>query len=238
MTSAGSFMLNTRMSQKESERFWVKEQITLRLQPRESFDDPWIDKTGKKRIIYAPHHSFKGVNGDGIEFATFLDFGEAILAFAKKYQDKVTFAVKPHPFLYIRLLDIWGKEKTDAYYKQWQELPNTQFENEEYFGLFKYSDAIIHDCASFLVEYLYMDKPSLFLVADSNNIEDMFDFVKECFYSHEHGFSANDIEQFINNVIKGIDNKAEKRRECINKHLIPPHGNSACHNIVNSILFD
>ena len=213
----------------------VPNQDELRL-PRESFIDPWKDQTGKKRIIYAPHHSFKGVNGDGIEFATFLDYGEAILDFAKKYEDKVTFAFKPHPFLYIRLLDIWGKERTDAYYKEWQGLPNTQFENEAYFGLFKYSDAIIHDCASFIVEYLYMDKPSLFLVAESNNINDMFDFVKDCYYSHEQAYSETDIERFISNVIAGIDNKEIQRRDCIQKHLVPPHGKTACQNIIDAIL--
>ncbi len=206
--------------------------------PKEAFVDPWKDRTGKKRIIYAPHHSFKGVNGDGIEFATFLDYGEIVLELAKKYQDKVTFAFKPHPFLYIRLLDIWGKEKTDAYYQQWKDLPNTQFENEGYFGLFKYSDAIIHDCASFLVEYLYMDNPSLFLVAESNNIDDMFDFVKDCYYSHEQAYCANDIELFIKNVINGVDIKQEQRRECINKQLIPPHGKTACENIIDAILYE
>lgn len=205
---------------------------------KENFADPWKDKTGKKRIIYAPHHSFKGVNGGGIEFATFMDFCDVMIEFAKKYQDKITISFKPHPFLYIRLLDIWGKERTDAYYRKWEEMPNTQFENGAYYGLFKYSDAIIHDCASFIVEYLYMNKPSLYLVAESNHIEDMFDFVKDCYNSHEHAFKSNEIESFINNVIKGVDNKKEQRLECIKKHLTPPNDLSACDNIIKSILND
>lgn len=207
-------------------------------QPKEHFIDPWKDKTGKKRIIYAPHHSFKGENGEGIEFATFLEFGEAMQELALKYQDQITIAFKPHPYLYIRLLRIWGQEKTDTYYRRWQEMPNTQYENGEYFGLFKYSDAIIHDSASFIVEYLYEDKPSLFLVAESNHIEDMFDFVKDCFNSHEHGYNNIDIESFIQNVISGIDNMKEQRAKCIMNHLTPPNGLSACDNIINSILHD
>lgn len=206
------------------------------LLPKENFEDPWIDKSGKKRIIYAPHHSFKGVNGDGIEFATFLDYGEVMLEFAEKYSDYITIAFKPHPFLYIRLLKIWGKQRTDSYYQRWSDLQNTQFENGEYLGLFKYSDAIIHDSASFIVEYLYIDKPSMFLLADSNNIDDMFDYVKECYYSHEHGYNKEDIETFIENVIKGVDNKHEQRHNCIIHNLMPPNGATACENIINMIL--
>lgn len=206
------------------------------MQPKENFDDPWKDKTGKKRIIYAPHHSFKGANGDGIEFATFLQFGEVMQELAVKYQDKITIAFKPHPYLYLRLLKIWGKEKTDVYYNKWQEMSNTQFENGEYYGLFKYSDAIIHDCASFIIEYLYINNPSLYLVSESNNLDDMFDFVRDGFECYEHAKKADDIELFIQNVINGIDNKRSQRIQCINRQLLPPGGKTACDNIINSIL--
>lgn len=208
------------------------------LLPISNFSDPWKDRTGKKRIIYAPHHSFEGSNGDGIEFATFLVYYQFMLDMACKYIDKITIAFKPHPSLYIKLLDIWGKDRTDAYYDMWRNLPNTQFENGQYVGLFKYSDAIIHDCASFIIEYLYMDKPSLYLVAGSNNIDDMFDFVKDAYNCYDYAYNKNEIEQFINNVIDGRDENSCKRKECINKHLLPPNGRCACDNIIDAILND
>ena len=204
--------------------------------PKESFKDPWNDKTGKKRIIYAPHHSFKGSNDKGIEFATFMDYNQAMLQFARKYSDRITIAFKPHPFLYIKLLDIWGKERTDAYYNEWATMPNTQYIEGEYVGLFKYSDAIIHDCASFILEYLYMDKPSLYLIAESNNIDDMFDFVKDCYESYEHATTKEAIEQFIQNVISDIDDKSSQRKDCIAKHLTPYGGQTASDNIIQEIL--
>lgn len=206
------------------------------LQSSSSFLDPWKDKTGKKRIIYAPHHSIKGTNGDGIEFATFLDFGEIILEFAKKYKDCITMAYKPHPNLYMKLIEIWGQEKTDAYYKEWETMSNTQIEKGEYVGLFKYSDAIIHDCASFIVEYLYMDNPSMYLVADTNNLEDMFNFVQEGYKCYEHGHNKQEIEEFIQDVIAGKDNRQRSRKEYIQKHLLPPGGKTASENILNAIL--
>ena len=207
------------------------------LLPKEKFKDPWKDKSGKKRIIYAPHHSFKGSNGDGIEFATFMEYGELMLELAKKYQDKITIAFKPHSFLYLKLLDIWGKDRTEAYYKEWETMPNTQYENGEYVGLFKHSDAIIHDCASFIIEYLYVNNPSLYLVSENNNLDDMFGFVRDGYNCYEHAFKGEDIEFFIQNVIKGVDNKREEREKCINEQLIPPGGKTACDNIIDAILY-
>ena len=206
------------------------------LSSKELFEDQWKDKTGKKRIIYAPHHSFKGTNGDGIEYATFLDFGEPMLYFAKKYCDEITIAFKPHPNLYMKLLKIWGREKTDDYYNEWKKMENTQIETGEYVGLFKYSDAIIHDCASFIVEYLYMNKPGLYLVAESNNMNDMFDFVKDGYLCYEHGRNIGEIECFINSVINGEDNKMQQRGTYIQERLLPPNGKTASENIINAIL--
>lgn len=206
------------------------------LQPKECFVDPWKDKTGKKRIIYAPHHSIKGTNGDGIEFATFLEFGESIMELANKYSDSITIAFKPHGTLYAKLIKAWGKEKTEAYYKKWGQMPNTQYEDGDYVSLFKYSDAIIHDCASFIIEYLYMDKPSMFLVSESNSIEDMFGFVQKGYMSYEHGKSLYDIEEFIKRVITGVDVKKEERHNCIQNELMPPGGKFASENIINEIL--
>lgn len=203
---------------------------------KKNFNDPWKDKMGRKRIIYAPHHSVKGTNGKGIEFATFLDYGEPILQFAKKYKDVVTMAFKPHPNLYMKLINIWGQKKTDDYYNEWEKLSNTQIETGEYVGLFKYSDAIIHDCSSFIVEYLYINKPSLYLVADTNKMDDMFDFVLGAFNRYEHGCSVSDIESFITNVIAGIDVKKEERQIYVQHQLLPPNGKTACENIVNTIL--
>lgn len=206
------------------------------LLPRDNFDDPWKDKTGKKRIIYAPHHSIKGTNGEGIEFSTFLEYGEYILELAKKYRDKITVAFKPHGILYGKLLKIWGEDRTNAYYHAWQDLSNTQFEKGDYLGLFKYSDAIIHDCASFILEYLYMDKPSMFLVSETNSFEEMYDYVRGGLDCYEKGQSKNDIDTFIKSLIDNKDNNKIQREDYIKAQLLPPGGRTACENIIDSIL--
>lgn len=208
----------------------------LLTQPKSFFQDPWKDKTGKKRIIYAPHHSIKGTNGDGIEFATFLDFGETILEFAKKYNEQITIAFKPHPNLYMKLIDIWGEERTNNYYSDWESLFNTQIETGDYIGLFKHSDAIIHDCSSFLIEYLFMNNPSMFLFAETNHQEDLLNYAREGLACYEVGHQVHDIECFINRVITGEDRKHDIRNKFYDKYLVPPMGKTACENIITSIL--
>ena len=70
---------------------------------------------------------------------------------------------------------------------------------------------MIHDSGSFLIEYLYINKP----VMRTNNgrkYEDQFnDFALKCLEYYYHGHSESDIEQFIINVIKDNDSLKEQR---------------------------
>ena len=212
--------------------------VDLLLLDKSKTPDPWKDQTGKKRIIYAPHHSFNGTNGKGIELATFLVNGDFMLEMAKKYKDKVTFAFKPHPNLRKKLNSIWGKERTDAYYHEWESLDYAQVEYGEYIGLFKYSDAIIHDCGSFTAEYLFMNKPAMYMINGSENRvrAEFNEFGKQCFDCYEHGLTYEQIEGFINEVIEGKDKLKDKRHKFHDKYLKPPYGRTACENIIRSIL--
>lgn len=203
-----------------------------------NFEDPWKDKSGKKRIIYAPHHSFDGTNGKGLELATFLVNGEFMLEMAKKYKDKVTFAFKPHPNLRKKLEKIWGKVRTDTYYREWESLECAQVDYGEYIGLFKYSDAIIHDCGSFTAEYLFMNKPAMYLInGTGDRVKAEFnEFGQRCFDCYEHGVTHEQIEVFVNEVITGKDKMKDKRQEFYDNYLKPPYGRTACENILRSIL--
>jgi CDP-glycerol glycerophosphotransferase (TagB/SpsB family) len=208
------------------------------LMSKENFNDPWKDRIGKKRIIYAPHHSFKGSNGNGVELATFLENGEFLLEMAKKYKEKVTFAFKPHPNLRKKLAKVWGKEKVDSYYHEWESLDYAQVDYGEYVSLFKYSDAIIHDSSSFMIEYLFMNKPSMYLILDSVDFvkRELNDFAQKSFDCYEHGVTHEQIEAFINEVINGEDKMKDKRQVFYDNYLKPPYGRTACENILRSIL--
>lgn len=208
-------------------------------QPKEKFNNPWIkQETNKKRIIFAPHHSIPGKESL-MNLSRFLDVADIMISLATKYKDSVQFAFKPHPFLRKRLVGEWGAKKTNAYYHFWEEAENTQLCEGEYLDLFKYSDAMIHDCDSFTLEYCYVKKPVMFLVSEEGTKireEDLNDFGKMAFDLHDKGDNAEAIEQFIQSVIRDEDNKKE-RRECFYKnYLLPPNRKSASDNIIEAIL--
>lgn len=206
-------------------------------QPKAKYVDPWKKQEhSKKRIIYAPHHTIGNEHLSGLALSSFLENGEIMLQLMHKYEDKVQWAFKPHPLLYTKLIKIWGKEKTDRYYDEWRISENSQYENGEYDALFKYSDAMVHDCCSFTIEYHYTRNPVMFLLRQHGREVTYNEFGQKAFDLHYKGYTKEDIEQFIQNVINGIDPMKEERETFYNEHLLPPHGKTACENIINAIL--
>ena len=206
------------------------------LTPKESLQDVWPVSDGRKRIIYAPHHTISDMHMEGIGYSTFLDYCEIMLELRDKYSDLVYFVFKPHPSLRMKLLQLWGEERTDAYYQKWERPGISHVEQGAYLSLFKYSDAMIHDCGSFTIEYMYMDNPVMYLVRDESHSANMLPYAKEAFNLHYKGMNIIDIEEFISNVIDGNDPLKEKRRAYKQQYLFPPNGRTACENIINSIL--
>ena len=206
-------------------------------QTKDHFDDPWKNQSHpKKRIIYAPHHTIADNHLSGLALSSFLENGQLMLELMHKYEDEVQWIFKPHPLLYNKLVTVWGKEKTDNYYAEWKNSDNSQYENGQYDAIFKYSDAMIHDCCSFTVEYHYTKNPVMYLMRKHGRDVIYNEFGQKAFDLHYKGVTKDDIEGFIRNVIKGVDPLKEKRERFYNEHLIPPHGKTACENIINAIL--
>jgi CDP-glycerol glycerophosphotransferase (TagB/SpsB family) len=155
---------------------------------------------------------------------------------ANKYKDNIQIAFKPHPLLLTKLYKVWGKKKTDDYYAQWVNGENTQLVLGDYVSLFMLSDALVHDCSSFTVEYHYTRKPVMYLTKDEHHADGLNDFGKMAFDLHYKGSCEEDIEAFINDVIEGRDEMKEKRKKFYNDYLLPPNGNSASENIIKAIL--
>lgn len=197
--------------------------------------DQWkTHPRGKKRIIFAPHWSI--IPDAKFNSSTFLETGEAILKLAEKYSDRVQWAFKPHPLLYANLVKIWGQKRTDDYYNRWTTAEWSQYENGKYLGLFKHSDAMIHDCGSFLMEYLYENKPCMYLIKNERLAETWNDGYKSALRLYYHARSEADIEAFIRDVINGVDSKKPEREKFIDENLTPPNGVTAAQNIIDSIL--
>lgn len=193
--------------------------------------------SGMKKIIWAPHWTIMPDSCTFIYFGTFMQTGEILLEMAGKYRDKIQFAFKPHPNLYNTLCKHpeWGQEKTDAFYAMWREMPNTQLETGEYVDLFMQSDAMIHDSGSFIQEYLFADKPCMYLKYPDNEFT-YSAMAEDCLNAYQLGITREEIEEFLQMVLRGEDPKAKVRRELRKKYLIPPNGQSAAQNIIDCLL--
>lgn len=205
------------------------------------FNNPWKEQHfEKKKIIFAPHHTI-AQKSRLLNLSCFLEVCDFMQELCKKYENQVQFAFKPHPFLKTKLIDFWGEKKTQLYYDTWATMPNSQLEEGPYMDLFKHSDAMIHDCDSFTIEYCFMKKPVMFLsnpTAISERRNDLNEFGQKAFDLHTKGLLKEEVEAFILNVINGVDDLKKEREDFFFDYLVPPNGRTASENIIRAITGD
>ncbi len=198
-------------------------------------DDCWKIRDKKhKRIVWAPHQTINP--NKEMYYSAFLLIADQMIAFAEKFKDSIQIAFKPHPLLLKSLSIEWGVERAEAYYKKWRMMDNTCIVEGEYTDLFLTSDAIIHDSASFITEYLMLNKPAL-RTYNGRDPKTLFnEFSLACLEHYYKAYNADDIEHFIINVINDVDPMKEARGRFVNEHLLPPKGKLPSQNIVDDIL--
>ena len=202
--------------------------------------NPWKPQNcKKKRVIWAPHHTIPGNISEKnyLNYSTFLTHAELMQNIAKTYQDQIQFAFKPHPNLKGKLNEHWGEEKTETYYNTWKNMPNCQLEEGDYVDLFLTSDAMIHDCSSFLPEYLFVSRPVLYLVDRDDFSEEYNDLGKKALNVIPLGKTEKDIYEFIENtILNGNDTYKEKRSRFFEDYLRPAGTGFASDNIYHHLL--
>jgi hypothetical protein len=173
-------------------------------------------KRERKRIIIAPHHTVIQNSDPGvINFSNFLQYAYFFQKLFQKYPE-IDFVFRPHQLLKVALErdDIWGIDKTEKYFETMKETPNVEYQDGgDYFETFVNSDALIHDCGSFMAEYLYTDHPACYLLKDEDtNRENYSSFGLECIARHYPAHNESDIIHFIDNVVmKGEDTMKRER---------------------------
>lgn len=174
------------------------------------------DVTEMKRVIIAPHHSIAGYAG--ILFSTFPKNAFFLLYLAKKYQDQVSFIYKPHPNLRLRAVEAGvfeSYEAYDAYVGEWDSLPNARVVNESsYLEIFETSDGMIMDSASFIAEYLYVNKPLLFLRRNGQAFNRLGTELMKA-YDTVWGEDYCAIERFLQDTIIGGRDERKPLREAV-----------------------
>lgn len=180
--------------------------------------DPWRP-LGLKRLIWAPHHSIDMPN---LPYANFFRYADHFRELVEAYASQVQWCFKPHPLLKPKLIrhPDWGPMRTEEYYRFWETHPVTQLELGDYVGLFRNSDALIHDSGSFLAEYLYVDKPAMYLWSSPEVVRYFNAFGLQALGSCDRGDSKTDISRFIEAVLAGSDKCVEQRRGFLSRHPV------------------
>lgn len=188
-----------------------------------------INKKEIKKIIWAPHHSIHRYNPDipASYFSTFLQYYEFMLKLAKENKN-IEWIFKPHPLLYRQLIDFgeMDKNQADEYYNEWKNLSNTNiYEGGDYIKIFKESDAIILDSISFLSEYMFVNKPMLFL--ENPHRCKINEFGQEIMKGLYTAKKEQDINDFIENQVFKDDDPLKIKREDIVKNILTPNPTNA-----------
>ena len=187
-------------------------------------------KVYERVIIIAPHHSLKGGYNSTMHLANFLKYAEFFQELPKNFSN-ILFVFRPHPALFplLKQDNFWGEKKLEEYLKRLQENNNVVLSEEgNYFYWFAASDAMIHDCASFTVEYLYTGKPCCYMLKSESEVGEIFDdFGKQCLDCHYHAFNENDIVKFIEEVLKGHDSKRNIRTKFTHAVLLKDYPRSS-----------
>lgn len=178
-------------------------------------------KRSRKLIILAPHHTV--INWKSLQISNFIQYSDFYLQLPKIFPE-IDFVFRPHPLLITQLkrTEIWGEVKTEQYFKTMQSYANVIYSKEaEYFNYFVNSDAIIHDCGSFIAEYLFTGKPACYVLKNKEAIRKWFlPIGQKCLDYHYEAYSEDDMKHFIDQIV--INNKdvmKGKRIKFVNSEL-------------------
>lgn len=191
----------------------------------DSLHDEPILKKDKKTVLICSHHTIWSDE----YYSCFLTYCDFFAELPKKYSN-INFIFRPHPLLNNRLKDIWGKEKVEQYWNSINSNENAYLdESAEYLNKFANSDGIIHDCGSFLAEYLFTGNPQCYLIKNKNNVSKYYNAIgMDCLENSYLAYKKDDIVDFIENVIiKNQDVMKKQRADFVSNVLKYNYPNSS-----------
>ncbi len=157
----------------------------------------------EKTIIISPHHTVRWVPGH-LNISNFIRLSDFYLRLPSLYPN-IKFIFRPHPLMFVVLAreDVWGEERVKTYIEKLKAIPNLEYqEGGEYLETFSKSSALIHDCGSFMAEYLYTKNPQCFILESKKVINREFlPFGKKILKNIYTAYSEQNIIDFIDNVV-------------------------------------
>ena len=179
---------------------------------------PRPNDVGRKRVIFAPHHS---IGKRSLGLSTFLWSAQALKELIVTYPE-IDFILKPHPNLGFELIrnKVMSEDQYNAWILDWETGHNTAiFDSGDYYGLFRTSDILITDSVSFLAEYLPANRPIIRLVnPGKDQLNQAFETLADAFYTAQ---TKETLCQLLKTIaIEQLD-PLKKRRRSKAKQIMP-----------------
>lgn len=188
---------------------------------------------GRKVVLWTPHFSV----GNLPAWATYELYSKFILAEISRRQD-LFLLIRPHPMFFqvMRQRQVWDAEGETEFRQKITDSDNMAIdEGADYNEAFLYSDALMADVGSFLLEYLPTGKPLLYLHhPDGLGMNDDREILKYIYTATKEG----DITSFLEMVTRGEDPRALERQSILSEFLFGLStniGEVICQHICSSI---
>lgn len=189
--------------------------------------------TARKRIIFAPHHSF---GAKTLRMATLRWSGPEIEQIRTQLGARADWVFKPHPNLRntVWRSKVMTVDEYQIYVNGWAHGENSAvYEDGEYFDLFRSSDVLVTDCGSFLAEYLPTGKPIIWLAAKGAvKLNAVGANLAEAFYVARNASELREVFESV--VVRGEDPLKDLREQKIAQ--VMPHGKPSSQIISEFIL--
>ncbi len=175
----------------------------------------------RKMIMICPHHTVWG--WEKLSISNFLDYYNFFKELPQLYPD-IDFVFRPHPLLFANLIahGIWTQKQIDNYLSDMLKQENIIYDTDgDYLERFANSDAMIHDCGSFIGEYLYTEKPCCYMMkSEEQTMNGLLPLGQECMKQYYYAFSKEDICKFIDDVVINGDDPMREQREDFAKNTL------------------
>lgn len=183
----------------------------------------------RKRILICPHHTVWGWKT--LNISNFLKYSELFIKLPEIFSD-IDFVFRPHPLLFpnLKAHGIWTEYEIEGYMTRLLSHSNMTYDKSgDYMQQFADSDAMIHDCGSFIGEYLYTEKPCCYMMKSlQETMDNLIPLGQVCMQHYYHAFKEDDIINFIKDVvINGEDPKKENRVNFVERELKINYPNAA-----------
>ena len=159
---------------------------------------PNIKDNRKKKILIAPHHT---VSMKELPLSNFLKYSNLILQLPIIYPE-IDFVFRPHPLLFTTLINDcnWTEEQVEKYIVELKGKGVEYSSGGDYLDVFSECDAIIHDCGSFTVEWLFTGKPGCFVYNEKLKSKHLTTLMNKAIERYDIARSEEDILNFIGRI--------------------------------------